>query len=90
MGNPYLVTLRLASVVCSKTKSELITAARELDGKGMKEELIDRFQDASRLFRSFADLVATAEIRQMVAIAAMAIEDDPKAATRRRSRPRPT
>jgi len=77
-GNAHLVTIRLAFVMLTKTRAELIDVAHRLlhdpdpDGcaANMAESLLDSLNDSREWFQTFADALSTAHARLLSAAAA--------------------
>jgi hypothetical protein len=70
--SPIAVDLRLATVIMSKTKAELVDIARELDTGVL--ELTDHLRQTEDALRALADIVASAASRQQIAAAVYAME----------------
>ncbi|MFI5013223.1 MAG: hypothetical protein ACHQAY_12845 [Hyphomicrobiales bacterium] len=85
MGNPHLIVLRLAALVCSKSKPQLVAMARKPNAPSMNQDFIERFEESKKLFTVFADLLDRAWTRTMSAVSVVALE---KEAAKRASRKR--
>jgi hypothetical protein len=68
------VDLRVAAALMARSKVELIEGLKVL-GEEALDELLDHLQEAGETFRSFAELAEAAHTRQVIAVAALAIEN---------------
>lgn len=78
LADPHLITLRIAAVVLSKPKSELLELVdklevEEIDGKPLIEEMVPRFHATEGFFKALLQTVEGAENRLLAAACKKAV-----------------
>lgn len=80
LADPHMITVRIAAVVLSKRKAELLEIIAKLemdetDGKSLIENLVPRFHETENFFKALLDTVEGAETRLLAAACKKAVMD---------------
>lgn len=80
LANPHMVTVRIAAVLMTKEKSELLEVIEglekdEVDGRALVEDMVPRFHDTESFFKALLDTVEGAEMRLLAAACKKAVLD---------------
>ncbi len=83
LANPHLVTVRIAALILTSTKDELVErsaglAAKPVSGEAgdMLCDIIDRLGESRAWFAAFAEMLAAAHTRSLVAASVLALRAD--------------
>ena len=75
MANPYLITVRIASIMLTKIKPELTKVLDEMDDD-LGDDTFKRFRNAIAFFEGYLSLLQMAETRILCAGAMLMVDQE--------------
>lgn len=75
LANPYLITARIAWVICCKSKEELISSADQMERDVLLDVILDDLQAGKAFFEAFEKTIACAQAR-LIASACNLVDEE--------------
>ena len=75
MVNPDLINIRLAYIICSRTKAQNVEALRRMDDETFLD-FCGGIRDIAKYLKSLAEMLEAAELRLLIAASAIEVADD--------------